>query len=45
MGLGGVFHRLPGEFVSRQVVLLAVVRGGDTVSVCGKFVKFCGSLV
>jgi len=40
-----VLHRLPGMFVSRQVILFAVMRGCHAVRVRGKFVEFCGSLM
>jgi hypothetical protein len=43
VGLGGVFHRLPRVLVSGLVVFLAVMRGGDTMSVRGKFVQLRSS--
>jgi hypothetical protein len=41
----GVFQGLLGKFVSGQVILFTMVRGGGTVSVCGEFVEFGSSLV
>jgi len=40
-----VFQGLLGKFVSGQVVLFTMVRGGRAVSVCGEFVEFGSSLV
>ena len=42
---GRIFHRLFGEFVTRQVIFLAVMRRGNTVGVRGEIVKFRGSLM
>ena len=42
---GRVFHRLLGMFVARLMILFAMMRRGSTVSVCGKFVEFRGSLM
>jgi hypothetical protein len=45
MGLVGVFHGLAGMFVSGEVILLAVLRGGGTVRVRGHFVEFGSSIM
>jgi hypothetical protein len=36
---------LAGMFVSREVILLAVLRGGGTVRVRGHFVEFGSSIM
>ncbi len=41
----GMFHGLPGMFVSGLVVSFRVVRRGDAVRVCGEFVEFGSSLM
>jgi hypothetical protein len=45
VGLGGVFHRVPGQFVSSLVISLAVMRSGDAVSVRGEVMELGGPLV
>jgi hypothetical protein len=40
-----MFQRLPGMFAPRLVILFVVMRGGSTVSMCGKFVELGSSLV
>lgn len=45
MGLGGVFHCLPREFVTGQVIFFAVVYGSDAVCVRCEAVKFRSSLM
>jgi hypothetical protein len=40
-----MLQSLPGEFMPRQVVLFSMVLRSGTMSVCGKFVKFSGSLM
>ena len=37
--------RLSGQFVSREMISFAVSGGGGSMSVRGKIVKFCGSIV
>ena len=41
----GVLMRLLGEFMSRPMVSLTMSDGGCCVSMGGKIVKFCGSIV
>jgi len=43
--VGRVFHRLLGMFVTRLMILFAMMRRGSTVSVCGKLVELRGSLM
>ena len=43
--VGRVFHRLLGMFVTRLMILFAMMRCGNTVSVCRKIVELCGSLM
>ena len=43
--VGRVFHRLLGMFVTRLMILFAMMRRGSTVSVSRKFVKLRGSLM
>jgi hypothetical protein len=45
VSLGGMFHSLSGEFVTSQVVFFSMVCGGNAMSVRGKLVEFCSSLV
>jgi hypothetical protein len=45
MGFGGMLHRLSREFVSGQVVFLAVVHVSDAMGVCCEVVEFGGSSV
>lgn len=40
-----MFQRLFGMLVSSLVIFFPVVRGGDTVRMCGKVVEFGGALV
>jgi hypothetical protein len=40
-----VFHRLPGMFPARQMILFAVMRGGRAMSVRRHFVELSRSLV
>lgn len=40
-----MLHGLPGMLMSRLVIFLVVMRGGDTMSVCGHLVEFRSSLV
>jgi hypothetical protein len=40
-----VFHCLPGMLVPRLMILFIVMRGSDTMGVCGKIVEFRSSLV
>jgi hypothetical protein len=44
-GLGSVFHRLPGVFVSCQVIFFAMMHGRRTVGMSSHFVKLGGPLV
>jgi hypothetical protein len=37
--------RLSGQFVSGEMISFAVSGGGGSMSVGGKIVKFCGSIV
>jgi hypothetical protein len=41
----GIFQCLFGMLVSGLVIFFSVVRSGDTMRVCGEFVKFGGSSV
>jgi hypothetical protein len=45
VGFGGMLHGLLGVLVAGLVIFLAVMRGGDTMRVCGQLVHFGGSLV
>jgi hypothetical protein len=35
-----MFKSLSGLFMARQMILFSIVLRGDTMSVCGKIVKF-----
>jgi hypothetical protein len=45
VSFGRVFHGLAGILVPSLMVLLTVMRRGDTVCVCSEIVELCCSLV
>ena len=40
-----MLHRLPGEFVSCQMIFFAMMHGCGAVGMCSHFVKLSSSLV